>query len=126
MRVDVHSFVAKCLTCQQVKPSNLAPAGFLQPLPIPDQIWEDISLDFIVGLLVSGGKTMVLVVVDRLSKHAHFLPLVTNFISPMVAALSVKKIIRLHGIPRSIDSDRDITFLSSFWREMFNYRAPTM
>lgn len=56
LRTDVRSFFAKCLICQQVKSSNLAPAVLLQPLPIPDQIWEDISLDFIVGLPLSGGK----------------------------------------------------------------------
>lgn len=119
MRLDVRTFVAKCLICQQVKLSHLAPAGLLQPLPIPERIWEDISLDFIVGLPISGGKTVILAVVDRLSKYAHFLPLVTNFTSMMVASIFVNEIIRLHGIPRSIVSDRDMAFISSFWQEIF-------
>lgn len=66
---------------------------------------------------------MILVVVDRLSKYAHFLPLVTNFTSSMVAAIFVKEIKRLHGIPRSIVSDMDRIFLSSFWREIFKLQG---
>lgn len=121
--MDVPTFVAKCLTCQQVKPSHLAPAGLLQPLPIPERIWEDISLDFIVGLPISGGKTLILVVVDWLSKYAHFLPLVTNLTSMMVASVFVNEIIRLHGIPHSIVSDRDRAFISSFWQEILRLQG---
>lgn len=126
MRADVRSFVAQCMVCQRVKTSNPAPAGLLQPLPIPARIWEEISLDFIVGLTISGGKTVILVVVDRLSKYAHFLPMVTNFSSTMVAALFVNEIIYLHGLPRSIVSDRDRTFISSFCREIFSLQGTTL
>lgn len=76
-----------------------------------------------MGLPLSGEKTVILVVVDRLSKYAHFIPLVTNFTSSTVAALFVKEIIRLHGLPSSIVSDRDIIFLSSFWREILKLQG---
>lgn len=107
MRTDIQSFVAQCMVCQRVKTSNLAPTCLLQPLPIPSRIWEDISLDFIAGLPILRGKTVILVVMDRLSKYAHFLPMVTNFSSNMIASLFVNEIISLHGLPRSIVSDRD-------------------
>ncbi|KAD7477187.1 hypothetical protein E3N88_00323 [Mikania micrantha] len=97
--------------------------GFLKtykrPLPIPNRIWEDISLDFIVGLPLSHKVDTIFVVVDRLSKYAHFLPLKHPFTAKMVANLFCKEIVRLHGFPRSIISDRDTIFLSNLWQELF-------
>ncbi|PNX64261.1 hypothetical protein L195_g053928, partial [Trifolium pratense] len=79
MRKDVVEFVKNCSVCQQTKPANHSPYGLLQPLPIPDRVWEDISLDFIVGLPSFQTCTVILVVVDRLSKAAHFGMLPTQF-----------------------------------------------
>uniref|UniRef100_A0A2N9EXV4 RNA-directed DNA polymerase n=1 Tax=Fagus sylvatica TaxID=28930 RepID=A0A2N9EXV4_FAGSY len=75
MREDVLAFIRECEICQTHKVEQLAPTGLLQPLPIPNQVWEDISMDFIDGLPTSQGKTTIFVVVDRLSKYAHFIPI---------------------------------------------------
>jgi hypothetical protein len=119
MRKDVADFIKSCLVCQQTKPVNHSPYGLLQPLPIPERVWEDISLDFITGLPSFQTHTVILVVVDRLSKAAHFGTLPTQFTAVKVAELFANMVCKLHGMPRSIVSDRDAIFLSQFWKELF-------
>lgn len=119
MKSDIRDFVAECDTCQRNKFDNLSPAGLLQPLPVPTQVWTDVSMDFIGGLPKSNGKDTILVVVDRLTKYAHFIPLRHPFTAPEVAALFLHEVVRLHGFPTTIVSDRDSLFLSSFWKELF-------
>ncbi|KAH9313298.1 hypothetical protein KI387_028333, partial [Taxus chinensis] len=89
------------------------------PLPIPSQKWESVSMDFVTGLPNVNGKTCMYVVVDRLTKYAHFFPLPTKFDGPMIADLYFREVLKLHGVPKNIVSDRDIRFMSLFWQELF-------
>ncbi|XP_073021562.1 uncharacterized protein [Primulina eburnea] len=126
MRQDVKEFVRRCSICQHVKYSTAPPYGLLQPLPIPDQVWDDLSLDFIVGLPQSKGYTVILVVVDRLSKYAHFGALPTYFTAVTVADLFNNMVVRLHGIPKSLVSDCDPIFTSQFWKRLFELQGTTL
>ena len=119
LKKDVRSFVRHCHICQQFKTEQVASPGLLQPLPIPDKVWFDISMDFIEGLPNSKGFTVILVVVDRLSKYGHFLPLSHPYSALTVAQLFLDNIYKLHGLPNSIVSDRDKKFISRFWQELF-------
>lgn len=123
MKNDVKKYVEKCVTCQVNKSESVAPTGLLQPLPRPDKIWEDVSMDFIEGLPVSQGVDTIVVVVDRLSKYAHFISLKHPFSAKIVAAAFIKEIVRLHGFPRSIVSDCDKIFVSHFWNEIFRIQG---
>ena len=93
MKHDVKEWVQNCRICQQNKYQTLVPAGLLQPLPIPNKIWEDISIDFIIRLPKAGGYDTILVVVDRLSKYAHFIPLSHPFTAKTVATAFCKEIV---------------------------------
>uniref|UniRef100_A0A2N9EG81 Integrase catalytic domain-containing protein n=1 Tax=Fagus sylvatica TaxID=28930 RepID=A0A2N9EG81_FAGSY len=101
----------------------MSPAGLLQPLPIPELVWEDVSMDFIEGLPNSHGFTVIMVVVDRLTKYAHFLSLKHPYTTKVVAEIYVKEISRLHRMPRSIATDRDKVFTSQFWTEYFRLQG---
>lgn len=119
IKADVENFVKQCSICQQAKHELCKSPGLLQPLPIPNGPWQDISMDFIDGLPKSEGYTVIFVVVDRYTKYAHFMPLKHPFTASKVAKLFMDNIVRLHGIPRSIVSDRDKVFTSNFWQDVF-------
>ncbi|KAL0387779.1 UNVERIFIED_CONTAM: Transposon Tf2-11 polyprotein [Sesamum radiatum] len=116
MKKDVAEFVAKCMTCQQVKAEHQAPAGKLRPLSIPEWKWKKITMDFVVGLPRTLRKhDAIWVIVDRLTKSAHFLPIRLGDSLDKLAELYVSEIVKLHGVPVSIVSDRDPRFTSRFW-----------
>jgi hypothetical protein len=115
----VQDFVRSCVTCQRNKTDALHPAGLLQPLEVPFRVWEDISMDFVEGLPKVHGKSVILTVVDRFSKYAHFIALSHPYTAISVARAFFEAIVRLHGFPSSIVSDRDPVFTGHVWRDLF-------
>jgi hypothetical protein len=115
----VQDWVRSCTTCQRNKSPALQPAGLLQPLDVPSQVWADVSMDFIEGLPKVGGKSVILTVVDRFSKYAHFIALGHPYTATTVARAFFDGIVRLHGFPTSIVSDRDPVFTGHVWRDLF-------
>ncbi|XP_058757922.1 uncharacterized protein LOC131631166 [Vicia villosa] len=119
----VKNMVKHCPNCQHNKYDTQKKKGLLQPLPVPERVWEDITMDFITNLPNSYGHTVVWVLCDRLSKFVHFIPLPSHFTAQDLAARFTVEIFRLHGIPRSIVSDRDPLFLSKFWKQFFKLQG---
>jgi len=107
MKRDIAEYITRCDTCQRVKPEHQRPGGLLQPLPIPVWKWDEISMDFIVGLpKTQKGHDSIWVIVDRLTKVAYFIPVRTNYGGDKYAQLYVDHILQRHGVPRRIVSDR--------------------
>ena len=112
---EIKNYIARCEECQKNKSTNQAPQGYLQPIPLPKQKWYKISMDFIVQLpRTARGHDSIWVIVDYLSKRAHFIPTRTNINSRQLAQLFIENIFRLHGLPQIIVSDRDPKFIQSF------------
>ncbi|WVZ77009.1 hypothetical protein U9M48_024914 [Paspalum notatum var. saurae] len=119
MKREVAEYVALCDVCQRVKAEHQKPAGLLQPLKIPEWKWEEIGMDFIVGLpRTQSGFDSIWVVVDRLTKVAHFIPVKTTYSGAKLAELYMSRIVCLHGVPKKIVSDRGTQFTSHFWKRL--------
>lgn len=111
---DIEAYVKTCLVCQQDKVEQQHPARLLKPLPIAERPWESVSIDFIVALPKSEWCGRIMVVVDRFSKYATFIPTKVD----KAARLFFMHVVKLWGVPRSIVSDKDPCFTGKFWREL--------
>jgi hypothetical protein len=115
LKRDMATHVALCDVCQRVKAEQQRPAGLLQPLKVPEWKWEEIGMDFIVGLpRTRDGYDSIWVIVDRLTKVAHFIPMKTTYLGAQLAELYMSRIVCLHGVPKKIVSDRGTQFTSRF------------
>jgi hypothetical protein len=121
MKRDVAAQVALCDTCHKVKAEHQRPAGLLQPLKVPEWKWEEIGMDFIVGVpCTRDGYDSIWVIVDRLTKVAHFIPMRTTYRGAKLAELYMSRIVCLHGVPKKIVSDRGTQFTFRFWGSFMN------
>jgi len=119
LKRDVAQYVAICDTCQRVKAEHQRPAGLLQPMKIPEWKWEEVGMDFIVGLpRTQKGYNSIWVIVDRLTKVAHFIPVKTTYSRAKLAELYMERIVCLHGVPKKIVLDRGTQFTSHFWQKL--------
>jgi hypothetical protein len=119
LKKDVASHVALCDVCQRVKAEHQRPVGLLHPLKIPEWKWEEIGMDFIMGLpRTSAGYEFIWVIVDMLTKVAHFIPVKTTYSGAKLAELYMARIVCLHGVPKKIVSDRGSQFTSWYWKKL--------
>jgi hypothetical protein len=117
--MDVKNYVATCDICQKNKASTQSPQGLLEPTPIPKRKWEQVSLDLITGLpTTSRHHNAILVVVDCLSKRAHFIATNHNVTGRGIAQLFLDHVFKHHGLPKTVISDRDPRFTGHFWRSL--------
>lgn len=120
MKRDVARFVYVCLTCQKSMVEHQRTEGLLQPLEIPKWKWDSISMDFVTGLPKTlKGYEAIWVIVDRLTKSAHFIPIDIIFPLQKLADLYISVIMKFHGVPSSIVSDRDPRFTCGFWKSLY-------
>jgi hypothetical protein len=119
MKRDIAKYVSLCDTCQRVKAEHQRPAGLLQPIKILEWIWEEIRMDFIVGLpRTQAGYDSIWVIVYRLTKVGHFIPVRTTYSGAKLAELCMSRIVCLHGVPKKIVSDIGSQFTSKFWEKL--------
>src|SRR6266481_866688 len=118
MGTDIELFCSSCIQCQTTKDTSKKPSGLLHSLPILNWPWQSIGMDFMGPLPMSSNYDYLLVVIDRLTSQVHLLPTTTRVTSKEVAWTFLKEIVRLHGVPDSIVSDRNMKFTSSFWKEL--------
>ncbi|GJP65789.1 hypothetical protein CLOP_g22646 [Closterium sp. NIES-67] len=125
MADDVRKYVSSCTACQIMKSSHQRAARLLQPLDLPERPWQHITMDYVTGLPAGpSGNDAILVVVNRLTKMAHFIACQQTITAEQTAQLFIANVIRLHGLPTAIISDRDPKFTSNFWRHLWDHSAP--
>nr|AAT73648.1 putative polyprotein [Oryza sativa Japonica Group] len=127
MKREIAEYVAVCDVCQRVKAEHQKPAGLLQPLKILEWKWEEIGMDFITRLpRTSSGHDSIWVIVDRLTKAAHFIPVRATYSGSRLAELYMARIVCLHGVPKKIVSDRGSQFTSKFWKKLQEEMGSTL
>ena len=115
MKKDIAEHISKCIKCQRVKVEHQHPTGLLQHLSVPRWKWDVISIDFITRLSITWRQhDSIMVVVDKLTKATHFIPVKSTNKSDAIA-----KIFLQHGFPKAVISDRDTKFTSNFWKGLF-------
>ena len=119
----IHKFIAGCDNFQRHKCAIVKSTSALLPLPIPNHIWIDISMGFIVGLVKSSNKLVIMVVVDHMSKYDHFYSLSHPFTSSLMEQVFMDQIFKLHGRLTSIVSHRNPTFTRNFWKALFKLQS---
>jgi hypothetical protein len=119
MKDQVRQFIETCSICKQAKPERVRYPGLLEPLPILPHLWHTVTMDFVEGLPRSSGYNCILVVVDKLSRYAHFIPLSHPFTALQVAQAYMLHVYKLHGLPATIISNRDKVFTSNLWCDLF-------
>ncbi|GKC86136.1 putative reverse transcriptase domain-containing protein [Tanacetum coccineum] len=119
MKADIATYISKCLTCSKVKAKCQKPSGLLQQPEIPVWKWERITMNFVTKLpKTPSGYDAIWVIVDRLTKSAHFIPIRETYSMDKLTKLYIKEIVSRHGVPISIISDRDSKFTSNFWQSL--------
>jgi hypothetical protein len=119
MKRETAHYVSECDTCQKVKADYMKPGGLLQPLSIPEWKWDDISMDFIVGLPMTARKfDSIWVIVDRLSKSTHFIPINTNDKVQKYVEIYITHVLCLHKVLKMIISDWGSQFVARFWEQL--------
>jgi hypothetical protein len=119
MKREIVEYVARCDSCQRIKVEHQRPVGLLQPLQIPQEKWDEIGMEFIVGLpRTRACYDSIWVVVDHLTKAAHFIPVKTTYSSAVLTELYMSRIVCLHGVPKKIVSDSGTQFTSHFWQQL--------
>jgi hypothetical protein len=120
MKKEIAKYIARCMECHKVKAKHRNPTGLLQRLPILEWKWEVVTMDFIIGLpKINKKDDSIMVVVDKLMKGAHFIPLKTTQKAPNVANIYMREVERLHSIPKTIVYVRDPKFTLKFWKGLF-------
>jgi len=126
MNQYIKDYISTCEVCAQAKPEHCRLPGLLQPLPVPQHAWHTTNLDFIEGLPKSKTFDTILVVIDKLTKYAHFIPLSHPYIALTIAQTFVSNIYKLHGLPSIIISGRDRVFTSALWQKLFKLTNTTL
>lgn len=122
----VREYIRQCSVCEQNKYETLASSGILQPLPSLKGLFTDITMDFIEGLPNSKGKPVIMVVVDRLSKYAHFISLSHTYNAKQVAQVFLDNVYKLNRLSETIVNDRNFVFTSQFWQEFFKLQGVSL
>jgi len=115
----IGQYVSHCDLCMRTKAQHHLPVGELQPLTIPEERWDTISVDFILELPESGGYDAVMVAVDSVGKRSHFTKTVTTVTAAVATNLCIRNIWKLHGLPRKVVSDRELQFVAAFMKELY-------